>query len=560
MILQKLIEHSKTLEMPPPFYAPNTIKYVFDLDGKGRLTETSVFDGGREQNDRGKSYNLPTQSNQKGAKLLFGNAEFVCGIPKDDEITKDKVEKKHNEFLQLLRECANETENPSISAITEFYQNTDYKARFLQDEFDPTMNISFRINGEFPFEQADIQDFWKQRNSAEETKTDVKCHLCGRNPATERMPSKIKGGRIPDGQTAGMLIISANVNAFESYGLKASKTSPTCSDCSEKFTCTLNHLLADEDSNLTVGKQVYAFWTKGEDFSPVKALQNKDNEFFNNLPDLGDETDPAIVKNMFKSAFGGKESAIDNQEDRFYAAAFSATGGRVVIRDWLETTIPKAKENLVEYFANCYTKYQSYPHGVFALASSTVFKAIPANTFTKLLNTALKGDRLPEDLLYKAVNRARVEKKPITHPRASLIKLYFLTNKKHKEIKMAQLDKSTKKPAYLCGRLMAVLEEIQAGALGTTNATIVDRYYGTASTAPATVFSSLLSGSRHHLAKLRKQKPGYYTNLEKKLQEVVSDLSEFPKVLSLEEQGLFALGYYHQKQERFQKQERKEEE
>lgn len=125
---------------------------------------------------------------------------------------------------------------------------------------------------------------------------------------------------------------------------------------------------------------------------------------------------------------------------------------------------------------------------------------------------------------------------------------------------MVQLDKESQKPSYLCGRLMAVLEEIQAGALGSTNATIVDRYYGTASTAPATVFSTLLSGSRHHLAKLRKEKPGYYTNLEKKLQEVVIGLSEFPKVLSLEEQGIFALGYYHQKQERFQKQEKEEEE
>lgn len=125
---------------------------------------------------------------------------------------------------------------------------------------------------------------------------------------------------------------------------------------------------------------------------------------------------------------------------------------------------------------------------------------------------------------------------------------------------MVQLDTKSQKPAYLCGRLMAVLEEIQAGALGGTNATIVDRYYGTASTAPATVFSSLLSGSRHHLAKLRKQKPGYYTNLEKKIQEVVSGLNEFPKVLSLEEQGLFALGYYHQKQERFQKTNKEENE
>ena len=344
MILQKLIQHSKTLDMPQPFYAPNTIKYVFDLNETGKLMGTSILDGGREKNDRGKIFNLPTQSNQKAAKLLFGNAEFVCGIPKDDKITQEKLDKKHNEFLQLLNECADETENSSISAIVGFYKNTDYKMRFQQDEFDPTMNVSFRVNGEFPFDQTDIQDFWRKRNTVDETITDVKCHICGKKPAAERMPSKIKGGRIPDGQTSGMLIISANVNAFESFGLKASKTSPTCSECAEKFTFTLNHLLADEDSHLRVGKQVYAFWSKGEDFSPVKALQKPD-DFFGEM-DFGKSDDPEEVKLMFKSAFSGRESAIDNQEDRFYAAAFSAAGGRVVVRDWLETTIPKAKEDI----------------------------------------------------------------------------------------------------------------------------------------------------------------------------------------------------------------------
>jgi len=274
-----------------------------------------------------------------------------------------------------------------------------------------------------------------------------------------------------------------------------------------------------------------------------------------------DYIDSEEVKLMFKSAFSGQEAALGHQDDKFYAAAFSAAGARVVLRDWIETTIPETKEKLAQFFADCFIKYQDHPNGVFSLASSTVFDArkdLPPNTYTKLLNTALKGTPLPVDLLYRSINRAKAEKTPITHPRASIIKLYFLTNNKHKEIDMVHLDKTTRKPAYLCGRLMSVLEEIQSSALGTTNATIVDRYYGTASTAPATVFSTLLSGTRHHLGKLRKQKPGFYITLEKKLQEVVAELPEFPKVLSLEEQGLFALGYYHQKQDRFNKSEKKE--
>ncbi len=560
MILQKLIEHSKTLDLPTSFYSPTEVKYVFDINVDDvQNIKTEILDGGRGNKDRGKVFNLPTQSNQKAAKLLFGNAEFVCGIPKDDNSTELQVGTRHTEFLKLLEECEEVTKNNSLSVIREFYKTSNYKEYFLNIGFNPAMNISFKVNGEYPFEQVEIQQFWAKRNSEKDGISNVECHLCGVNPAVVSMANKIKGGRIPGGQTSGMPVISINKKSFESFGLPRSKTSPTCSGCSEKFTFTLNHLLADEDSHLTVGKQVYVFWSKGEAFSPAKVLQKPD-DFFGDLT-FEDHIDPEEVKLMFKSAFSGRASAIENHDDKFYAAAFSAAGARVVLRDWIETTIPETKEKLAQFFADCFIKYQDHPNGVFSLASSTVFDArkdLPPNTFTKLLNTALKGARLPEDLLYRAINRAKAEKTPITHPRASIIKLYYLTNNKHKEIDMVQLDKMTKKPAYLCGRLMSVLEEIQSSALGTTNATIVDRYYGTASTAPATVFSTLLSGTRHHLGKLRKQKPGFYINLEKKLQEVVSELPEFPKVLSLEEQGLFALGYYHQKQERFQKTKKEE--
>ncbi len=565
MILQKLIEHSQKLDMPPAGYESVPIKYIFDLDENGKFIETAILDGGAGARDTGILLNTPTQANQKAAKLLVGNGEFVFGVrkpPKEEEtkekrtLEEKKVAKRHQEFKALLEKCDRETSSKLIAAVLSFYKTADYKEIFRNANFDSNNRISFRINRKYPFNGEEIKKFWASRNKSSATKSeDIICHLCEKNPAVDRLPTKIKG--IPNSKATAL--ISANTNAFESYGLHNSKVGPVCTDCAEKFTFTINHLLSDEDSHLTVGKQVYVFWSKGGEFSPVKALQKPD-EFFGEM-DFGKSDDPEEVKLMFKSAFSGKKVAIDNHDDKFYAAALSATEARATLRDWLETTIPKAKGNLVQYFTNCYIKYQDHPHGIFSLASSTVFDArkdLPPNTYTKLLNTALKGARLPEDLLYRAINRAKAEKKPITHPRASLIKLYFLTNSKHKEINMVQLDTKSQKPAYLCGRLMAVLEEIQAGALGSTNATIVDRYYGTASTAPATVFSTLLSGSRHHLAKLRKGKPGYYTNLEKKLQEVVSDLHEFPKVLSLEEQGLFALGYYHQKQERFQKTEKEE--
>ena len=113
---------------------------------------------------------------------------------------------------------------------------------------------------------------------------------------------------------------------------------------------------------------------------------------------------------------------------------------------------------------------------------------------------------------------------------------------------MVQLDNTNKEPAYLCGRLFALLEKIQREALGSVGASIVDRFYGSASSAPASVFGNLMRGSQAHLSKLRKneKKKGLHGYFQKQLEEIAAHLMEFPLKLTLQQQGLFALGYYHQ--------------
>lgn len=112
---------------------------------------------------------------------------------------------------------------------------------------------------------------------------------------------------------------------------------------------------------------------------------------------------------------------------------------------------------------------------------------------------------------------------------------------------MSELDRDNPSPAYKCGRLLAVLEEVQRTALPGAKAGIVDRFFGTASSAPASVFGRLLRGAQPHLAKLERDMPGAYHRLQQSLEEVMQGLSGFPRTLSLEEQGLFSLGYYHQR-------------
>lgn len=169
-----------------------------------------------------------------------------------------------------------------------------------------------------------------------------------------------------------------------------------------------------------------------------------------------------------------------------------------------------------------------------------------ANVPKALLHMSLQGGKLPNWILYQAIRRNKAERS-VTRPRLVLIKLALLSNWGiKKEEYLVKLDKGNTNPAYLCGRLLAELEAIQREAIK-PKATIVDRFYGSASTAPASVFGNLMRGAQSHLAKLRKEKPGLAVIFQKRLEEIQSGLSAFPRVLTMEEQGLFALGYYHQR-------------
>ena len=162
---------------------------------------------------------------------------------------------------------------------------------------------------------------------------------------------------------------------------------------------------------------------------------------------------------------------------------------------------------------------------------------------------ALKAGPAPMSLLFQAVKRNRAER-AVPRNRAALIKMVWLSQQPDlapEEDTMVGLDLENLNAAYLCGRLLAVLESVQRAAIPGAKATITDRFFGTASSAPASVFGRLLRGSRPHLGKLRRDRRGTCEALEQRLEQVQRGLHGFPRTLNLEDQGLFGLGYYHQR-------------
>ncbi len=413
----------------------------------------------------------------------------------------------------------------------------------LGADFDRGATITFRVNGTFPSHLPAVQRFWADEhdpaNAERENGRSMQCVVCGNTrPVLSRLQAKIKG--IPGGQTSGTALISANAEAFESYGLVASLVAPTCARCGERFTIGINNLLGSNAHHIVIGRSAFVFWTRdaSQDFSFREFLSNPR---------------PEQVRALIDSVRTGR-GAGEFGDSGFYAAALSASGGRVVVRDWIDTTLSQVRARLAQWFerqsiAGPFGE-EPRPFGITALAGATVreLRDLAPAVPRALLRAALTAAPLPFDLLYEAIRRNRAEQ-TVTQTRAALIKVVLFSQFEPSEDSMINLDSKTHNPAYLCGRLLAVLEQAQRLAIPGigASATIVSRFFGTASSAPLSVFPRLLRGAQPHLAKLERDSRGAHVALQRRMEEIIGGLSSFPSTLTLEEQGMFSLGYYHQR-------------
>ena len=154
--------------------------------------------------------------------------------------------------------------------------------------------------------------------------------------------------------------------------------------------------------------------------------------------------------------------------------------------------------------------------------------------------------------------RVRAEQGAVTWGRAAIIKAYLIRNYMWEEGENYMgLNKESKEQAYVLGRLFSVLESIQLDANPGIKATIRDRYFNSACATPASVFPVLIKLKNSHMKKLEREKASSKIYYEQLLTEIIGKLDEYPKRLSLEEQGRFILGYYHQVQRKYQKKEEK---
>jgi CRISPR-associated protein Csd1 len=561
MILTKLKEYADNRmqgQLPPPMYGKTSIAWLISLTPEGNYE--GLVSLKTKEAKRGISTVAPHIGRTVGVKpkLLADTGEYVLGIGRAAS-KPERVAECHEQFKQLIRTCAEATDEPAVKAISTFLTSLEIeKVKLdLPSDFDPGEVVTFRVGGVIPADSAyefhSIEAFWASYTSGssdeEETGSNptMTCLITGEETVVERrLPFLVKG--LIGGQPSGTALVSANSGPFMSYGLQNSLTSPISRDAAERFTKALNALIADERSRVYIGSTVYTFWTReATTFNPFTFLSQPKAE---------------EVKVLLESPLTGQQasSLSEARVNQFYALALTANNARAVVRDWLETTLPNVQNHLQRWFQRqqIIDPYGA-PHrplSVNKLAASLyrdADKEMQSGVPTALMRNALHGDPIPEELLVKLVRRNRTEQE-ITYPRAVLLKLIF-SSRSNQKITMTNMEQLNPKPnlegdeltAYACGRLLAVLEVIQRLAVGSVNASLTDRYYGAASSTPALAFPPLLRGARAHFAKLRKTMPGVCKTLEERVEEITSSVSIFPRTLRLQQQGLFGLGYYHQR-------------
>ncbi len=529
------------------------------------------------------------------ARLLLDNEKYVLGLPETDHSAKCM-----KAYLGKLHQYEN------ISAVKEvinFYEKNKeqglkaarkvFESRVQSKELKSGTNFSFlvrRKDGNDTVVHSASELIEEIRRRYEENEKKLKgssrdsCSICGKSEYRVRNLSThgTIAGVLPR-NSLGNYLIAYEGNAFSSYGLEGNDNSLVCTHCAKAYVEAMNWLLAPHS------------WVSSE-------KKRKPRPVFKNRKDISDDTavvfwlkekselsdlelldapNEAAIQALFDSVTRGKATATRTVDtDLFYALTISGSAARIAVRDWIETSVENLRKNLAQWFRDVeigqYDKESKTVKNTFprlwelvrSVKGKSANKVQHGRIGVALWRCAVLGMRPPLWIIGSILNRIRAEQSAQAEEgkfsiwelnlpeRISLLRLCLNRKNNQKEgvNYMATLDEANKNIAYVCGRIFAVLESIQYHASGgNLNAGIRERFFSFASTMPSTAFGRLMKLTQHHLSKISGESPGLAINLDKKLQELMMNIegSRFPVVFSLEDQGSFAIGYYHQRQEDF---------
>ena len=575
------------------------IPFLLEINAQGELVQlidTRTPDGNKKI---AQSFRVPQgvkKTSGVEANLLWDNAEYVLALPdwkkfeaktkKDGHEEKGKKKKEYEERLPTMHGAfrkrihdlpASAQDDAGIQAIERFFDNFDVGILERQSSWKDVVGsnpvMSFRLHGDVDLvcqRPAVIQAALNAPTAADDSL--AMCLVTGAQAPVQRLHALIKGVWDKPGAIALKNIVSFNERAFESYGKtkRQGENAPISQAVAFAYTTALNHLLRKgSNQRIQVGDASTVFWAdRDSEFESVVA------DIFGDPPKDDPDRSADAVQALFSAIQSGKQGGLD-EVNRFHVLGLAPNAARISIRFYHCLPLAELGERIGQHFKDLEIargpydpQYPSLKRLLQAVCLATSsqphgdIERVPPNLGGAIVDTVFAGRDVPYPSLWlnAAVGRCRAEQN-VNYFRAAAIKACLnrqirrssstRPNPSLEKEFLSMLDLTNTNPAYRLGRLFAALERIQessAGGPGKLNSTIRDRYYGAASSTPVAVFTTLLRLKNAHLKKLSVGQSAWF---EKLLGEILDAVTDFPKHLPLSDQGRFALGYYHQRQDFF---------
>lgn len=567
-----------------------------------------------ETRERPRELMVPGQAKPSGSGLnpcfLWDNAEYMLGF-KPDAPKPERTRKAFEAFRDKHVALRKEIDDEAFTSVCKFLENwTPSAAKKIADlEAIATSFGVFRIRGshEFVHQRPVVKSWWDTHDSDDDENGDATrgidqrsdgqpCSLAtGKSATIARLHEpKIKG--VLGAQTSGATIVSFNQPSFESYGKSQGANAPVGVDDAFKYCTALNQLTTSDAHRVRIGPDTYVFWTEdgpndeqaSSEFASFCADVSMRNSALDGDPG-GDEsanealstdaTRPANDDSLRASMSAARSGELfrDIDPDRpFYILGLAPNAARLSVRLWLRSTIGEIRESLRSHAANLAMEPAPDRDQLPSFRRIILETVPPSGGFpdadrvnptvaADLARSVLTNTPYPRSLFAGVMDRVRCEgladketrkdHRDAAWRRCAIIRAY-LTRNCQMEVPVA-LDINRTDPAYLIGRLFAVLERIQeeslqerGGKWKELNRTIKDTYFGSASATPAAIFPRLLKLKNHHANKMDK---GLRIAREQDVGSIIDRIESFPSVLGVESQGLFTIGYYHQRQSYFKR-------
>ena len=580
MILQALVDYYEALvtqgKIARPGWAKGKVSWALEIDENGQLLDVLPL---RHPSGDGKKM-IPMEMEVPApvkravnivSNFLWDNSSYIFG--KDNKGKPKRSEECLSAARALHEAILDRVETPAANAIKAFFRNWEPAAantviafKKHSEELLSGENITFLFQGRFVSEFPEIREAWQNAYDSERDGEARCCLVTGKTAVPELIHPAIKNVR--DAQSSGAALVSFNAPAFCSFGREQNVNAPMSKYAAFAYTSALNALLADRRHVKVIGNTTVVYWA-------IDAEAQYQNAFDTLLDGAEDTVKQEELNALMKAVAEGKEYRFEglpvNPENDFCILGISPNAARLSVRFFYWRNFGELVRNLKQHYDDIQivtdnrNTWSSIP--LWALLRETVNqkssdKAPLPQLAGDVMKAMLEGGHYPETLMNQTLLRIRAEHM-VTRGRAGIIKAYLIRNTENhpdrdliKEVSTVSLNMESNYTPYVLGRLFAVLEGTQQTANPGVNATIKDRFFNSACATPAAVFPLLLRLSNSHIRKLETGSGIFWS---KQIGELMQKLGEsFPAHLSLQEQGAFILGYYHQTQRRFEKKENTE--